>query len=124
MKSFRVVMINAAVRAPVVDVVQAMDREHALNFVLHRHNVRIQDFKIVMVEPYDIVAPSEFNHSQNNCVFDDENKLVAYEEKNHGSNHVIEFEMDGVIHHIDLGVHTDMIVAMMQEAAKEMDDKL
>lgn len=100
MKLFRVIMINANL-PPIVEVVQANSRSHALNHVVKIRDVSIASYNQVFVEPYNMIATDDTNHNLNELVFDDDNRLVEYNEKT--DRHVMQFEHCGVIYQLDLG---------------------
>lgn len=103
-RNYRVVLLNSAERPPIIEVVLAENREHALNHILTIHNVRANQFTTVIVELWTLEAPSEHNHNKSRFKFDENNHLIEYEEVQANSDFIVRYtDKDGVQNYINFG---------------------
>lgn len=114
MKLYRVLLINAAERSPISEVVYAESETHALNHILNVFGVKVNYFNIVQVEEWKLVAEPEHNHNKCEFVFDDCGKLIGYKEHQDNKDLIISIDIDGVTHNINLGDNTTFTEACMR----------
>lgn len=119
MQYFRVMLINCAERLPIVEVAYANNKEHALNYVLNKFNVKANQFSIVIVEHYDIVASPEHNHNRQEFEFDERDHLIGYTEVQNNNDLIINMQGDdGLEWEINFGDNSTFIDACMKELTR------
>lgn len=115
-------LINCSERLPIVEVVYANNKEHALNHVLNKFDVKVKQFKIVIVEHYDIVASPEHNHNRQKFEFDERDHLIGYTEVQNNNDLIIAMQgNDGDEWIINFGDNSTFIDACMKEYAKSQE---
>lgn len=112
-------LINCAERLPIVEVAYANNKEHALNYVLNKFNVKANQFSIVIVEHYDIVASPEHNHNRQEFEFDERDHLIGYTEVQNDNDLIINMQGDdGLEWEINFGDNSTFIDACMKELTR------
>lgn len=112
MKSFRVIMTNCAVRLPIIEIVSAKDKSHALNHVCKQHKVDVSQFVIVIVEDYENIASEDLIYSKNKYEFDADGKLLDYEIIKDESNDLI-INLGGVSYNLgDMRTFIDVALSL------------
>lgn len=116
---YQVILSNACERMPINETVLANSREHALNFILNKHNEHIDNFVVVMVQPIENIAPEEFDHNDNKLVFSDENVVVDHKQESKERN-IISIQVGDEILHFDSGIFEIIINEAMKKELKNV----
>ena len=70
MKVYQVILSNVAEHLVIKEIVQANNKNHALNYILEKHKQKLKNFKIVFVEEIKNVASEKHDHNRYNYEFD------------------------------------------------------